>query len=181
MGPFKIFPNIGTLCPNGPTWVLTRTSLLLQMGYSKNFSTSYNMGSTGPFPRMVHRHISNDLKEMALAMSLQGLPDSEVRELTGISERSLKRLRRTYRDKGKVSNGPSNEGRPRILSAMEVKVRRNFSGLVYLLIIGSFSVTVSTVSLTRPSSSCKLSSVRSSLSRCLCRRLRGPSSGRVIL
>ncbi len=130
---------------------------------------------------MVRRHISDDLKEMALAMSLQGLPDSEVRELTGISERSLKRLRRTYRDKGKVSNGPSNEGRPRILSAMEVKVRRNFSGLVYLLIIGSFSVTVSTVSLTRPSSSCKLSSVRSSLSRCLCRRLRGPSSGRVIL
>src|SRR6267378_2256263 len=47
MGPFKIFPNIGTLCPNGPTWVLTRTSLLLQMGYSKNFSTSYNMGSLG--------------------------------------------------------------------------------------------------------------------------------------
>jgi len=39
---------------------------------------------------MVHCHISDELKEMALSMSLQGLHDSDVREYTGISELSLK-------------------------------------------------------------------------------------------
>jgi transposase len=71
---------------------------------------------------MVRRHISNDLKEMALAMSLQGLGDSEIREYTGISERSLKRLRHTYRNTGAVSAKPDAVGRPRMLTAMEVKV-----------------------------------------------------------
>jgi hypothetical protein len=34
---------------------------------------------------MVRRHISNDLKEMALAMSLQGLGDSEIRQYTAFA------------------------------------------------------------------------------------------------
>jgi hypothetical protein len=41
---------------------------------------------------MVGHHISDELKEMALSMSLQGLTDSEVHEFTGISIHSLKRL-----------------------------------------------------------------------------------------
>ena len=49
---------------------------------------------------MVRRHISDELKEMALSMSLQGLHDSDIREYTGISERSLKRFRSTYRRTG---------------------------------------------------------------------------------
>ena len=52
---------------------------------------------------MVGRHISNELKEMALAMSLQGLTDSEVHAFTGISVRSLKRLRNVHRRTGEVS------------------------------------------------------------------------------
>ena len=40
---------------------------------------------------MARHHISDELKEMALSMSLQGLHDSDIREYTGISERSLKR------------------------------------------------------------------------------------------
>jgi hypothetical protein len=39
---------------------------------------------------MVRRHISDDIKQLTLSMSLQGIPDSEIRELTGVSERSLK-------------------------------------------------------------------------------------------
>ena len=39
---------------------------------------------------MVRRYISDELKEMALSMSFQGLPDSEVYELMGISIWSLK-------------------------------------------------------------------------------------------
>ena len=74
---------------------------------------------------MVRRHISDDLKEMALSMSLQGLSDSEIREYTGISERSLKRLRSTYRANGVVSHKPIDTGRPRVLTAMEVKVRHS--------------------------------------------------------
>ena len=35
-------------------------------------------------------HISDELKEMALSMSLQGLHDSDICEYTGISEWSLK-------------------------------------------------------------------------------------------
>jgi hypothetical protein len=41
---------------------------------------------------MVGRHISDELKEMALSMSLQGLRNLEVHEYTGISVHSLKRL-----------------------------------------------------------------------------------------
>ena len=83
---------------------------------------------------MVHRHISDDLKEMALSMSLQGLSDSEIREYTGISERSLKRLQSTYRAIGAVSCKPLDSGRPRVLTAIEVKVRLTTS---YKLIINS--------------------------------------------
>ncbi len=39
---------------------------------------------------MVRRHISDELKEVALFMSLWGFPDSEVRDLTGISARFLR-------------------------------------------------------------------------------------------
>jgi transposase len=73
---------------------------------------------------MVHRHISDDVKEMALSMSLQGIADSEIRELMGISERSLKRLRSSYRKAGVVSVKPVAPGRPRTLTAMAVQVRQ---------------------------------------------------------
>ena len=68
---------------------------------------------------MVRRHISDELKEMALSMSFQGLPDSEVHELTGISIRSLKRLRSTHRRTGEVSRKPLTPGRPRDLTSMQ--------------------------------------------------------------
>ena len=74
---------------------------------------------------MVRRHISDDLKEMALSMSLQGLSDSDIHEYTGISERSLKRLQSTYRATGVVSRKPLDAGCPRVLTAIEVKVRHN--------------------------------------------------------
>ncbi len=72
---------------------------------------------------MVGRHISDELKQMALSMSLQGLPDSEVHEFTGISVRSLKQLRSTHRETGGVSRKPIAPGRPRMLTAMDRKVR----------------------------------------------------------
>ena len=41
---------------------------------------------------MVCRHISDEVKEMVLSMSLQGLCDSKICELTGVSEHSIKWL-----------------------------------------------------------------------------------------
>ena len=70
---------------------------------------------------MVGRRISDELKEMALSISLQGLPDSEVHALTGISVRSLKRLRSTHRRTGEVSNKPLVAGRPRNLTSMQTQ------------------------------------------------------------
>ena len=70
---------------------------------------------------MVGRHISNELKEMALAMSLQGLTDSEVHAFTGISVRSLKRLRNVHRRTGEVSRKALVPSRPRNLTSMQVQ------------------------------------------------------------
>ena len=75
---------------------------------------------------MVRRHISDDMKEMALSLSLQGITDSEIRELMGISERSLKQLRSAYRSVGASSAKPIDPGRPRVLTAMAVQVRHKF-------------------------------------------------------
>jgi transposase len=71
---------------------------------------------------MVRRHISPESKELALSMSLQGICDVEIRKLTGISERSVKRLRRTYRNTSEDKYKPLASGRPRLLSSMEVQV-----------------------------------------------------------
>ncbi|KAN0139261.1 Homeodomain-like protein [Lactarius tabidus] len=71
---------------------------------------------------MVRRHISTELKESALSMSFDGMSDAEIRKITGISERSLKRLRSVYRKTGGVVPPPPIEsGRPRVLTAIHVK------------------------------------------------------------
>jgi transposase len=71
---------------------------------------------------MVRRHISNESKKLALSMSLQGICDIEICKLMGISEHSVKWLRRTYRNTDAVSCKPVAPGQPRLLSSMEVKV-----------------------------------------------------------
>jgi transposase len=68
---------------------------------------------------MVGRRIPDEVKQMALSMSLQGIPDSEVHECTGISVRSIKRLRSTHRRTGEVSPKPVVPGRPRNLTSMQ--------------------------------------------------------------
>ena len=76
-----------------------------------------------PFPShplIVRRHISQDLKEAALSMSLQGLTDSVIRQYTGISECSMVRLCNSYQQPAHPSPVPA--GWPRVLSAIQVKV-----------------------------------------------------------
>ena len=80
---------------------------------------------------MVRHHISDDVKELALSMSLQGITDSEICELMGISERSLKRLQSSYRKAGVVSVKPAAPGWPHNLTTMAVQVRQTF--LAYII------------------------------------------------
>ena len=51
---------------------------------------------------MVHCHISTELKELALSMSLQGLHDSEIHEYTGINVWSIKSVTIQVRIRGDV-------------------------------------------------------------------------------
>lgn len=56
-------------------------------------------------------------------MSLQhGIPDLQIKKFTGISVRSLKRLRQTYRETGEVVRVPVSAGRPRTLNGLEANV-----------------------------------------------------------
>jgi transposase len=78
---------------------------------------------------MVRRHISTELKELALSMSLQGLRDSEIHEYTGISVRSIKRFRSLHRRTGNVvAPPPINTGRPCMLTVIQIMVCLQFIG-----------------------------------------------------
>ncbi|CDO68599.1 hypothetical protein BN946_scf184996.g30 [Trametes cinnabarina] len=64
-------------------------------------------------------HISKELKDLALKMSLvHGLPDKKIKRYTGISIRALKCLRQTYRETGETVRTPVCSGRPRNLDAL---------------------------------------------------------------
>src|SRR6266702_5042860 len=69
---------------------------------------------------MVCRHISDELKEMALSMSLQSLRDSDIREYTGISEGRSSGSAAPIAGLG--TRFSIDRGRPHILSAIQVKV-----------------------------------------------------------
>src|SRR6266702_4797332 len=72
------------------------------------------------------RWYSNDLKELALSMSLQGLHDSEIHQFTGISVRLLKRFCSTLHQTGGISAPPPiDNGQPRLLTAVQLKVTRH--------------------------------------------------------
>jgi transposase-like protein len=73
---------------------------------------------------MGRRTIPNDVKETALCMSLQGMTDSDIRQITGVSERSLKRFRSTHRKNSAVSAKPPAGVEARLLTAMDVKARQ---------------------------------------------------------
>jgi hypothetical protein len=132
---------------------------------------------------MVRRHISDDVKEMAFSMSLKGMSDSNIRQLTGVSERSLKRLRSTYRKTGYVSVKPFATGRPRLLTSMEVKVCHaslEILSLSFSVWCGhSFFATALNASPTCLSRSFKQSSVKFVQLRLHYRPSPGPSNERV--
>ena len=71
----------------------------------------------------MRRHISRECKDIALHMSLnEKLSDKTIRRLTGISERAMKRLRRTFRETGELVRNPEFPGRPRFLDSLDACV-----------------------------------------------------------
>lgn len=73
-------------------------------------------------PTMVRRHISDETKQIALQMAQEGLPTKAIRDRTGISERSVMRLKRTFRETGSVSRKALVIGRKRMLDILDVCV-----------------------------------------------------------
>jgi hypothetical protein len=71
----------------------------------------------------MRRHITKERKEIALHMSLEeNVCDKDIRRLTGISERSMQRIRMNNREIGEVVRIPVCEGRPRLLDSLETNV-----------------------------------------------------------
>ena len=71
----------------------------------------------------MRRHISKEMKEMALQMSLEsGLGDIEIAEYTGIRPRTLRRIRKLFRETGEIENKPVVSGRPRLLDLLDATV-----------------------------------------------------------
>ena len=61
----------------------------------------------------MRRHISKEMKEMALRMLLEsGLGDIKIAEYTGIHPRTLRRLRKQFRGTGEIGTKPVVNGAP---------------------------------------------------------------------
>ena len=83
---------------------------------------------------MVCWHISVEVKELALSLSLQGLSDSEIHEYTGISKQTIQRVRSLHRRTGNVAAPPPlNIGRPRTLASTQILVRLQYLCPVHCL------------------------------------------------
>jgi hypothetical protein len=68
------------------------------------------------------RYIPKEHKQIALQMSLLNMKDQMIRHYTGISERSMRYIRKTYRETGEVVRTPVCAGRPRILDSLDANV-----------------------------------------------------------
>jgi transposase len=84
---------------------------------------------------MTRRHIPREQKELVLGMSQRNMHDREIRYLTGISERSMRYLRKTYRETGEVVRVPEVSGRPRTLDTFDANVSNEFWLTAFFILI----------------------------------------------
>lgn len=69
------------------------------------------------------RAISKAEKEITLRMSLQsGLNDTQIAEYTGIRPRTMRGLRKRFRETGEIVKKPVVSGRPRLLNSLDAMV-----------------------------------------------------------
>ena len=67
-------------------------------------------------------HISQEIKEVALKMSQEGLSDKQIEQVLGISGRTMRRLRAMHLKTGGVVRIPACQGRPRALDGLDARV-----------------------------------------------------------
>lgn len=71
----------------------------------------------------MRRHIPKEYKEIAIHMSLnEGVSDKLIHCHTGISQRAMKPLWKTYRETGEVVRTPVDVGRPRRIDSLDAAV-----------------------------------------------------------
>ena len=88
---------------------------------------------------MGRQRISDDHKELVISMSLQGLPASKIHEYTGMSVCSIRRFRSTFHRTGSIVSPPSiTVGRPRILTAIQVKVSMHYPVVLDVVSLSQF-------------------------------------------
>jgi hypothetical protein len=68
------------------------------------------------------RHIPRERKEVALQMSQLNVKDTMIRRYTGISERSMRHIQKTYLETSEVVRTPVCAGRPRTLDSLDANV-----------------------------------------------------------
>ena len=76
---------------------------------------------------MVRWHISVEVKELALSLSLQGQSNSEIHEYTRISIQTIQRVQSLHRRTGNVAAPPPlNIGQPRTLASTQILVQLRY-------------------------------------------------------
>ncbi len=70
-----------------------------------------------------YQFIPSEQKQLLVVMLCKGLSPKEISGATGVSVRTIQRVRRLWLDTGKVVKPALEMGRPRVLSSLEVNVR----------------------------------------------------------
>ena len=83
----------------------------------------------------MRRHIPKEYKDLALHLSINlGLSDVLIRSYVGISPRAMRRLWKTYRERGETVPRPVTQGQPRLLDALDATVSKMYIPFINALI-----------------------------------------------
>jgi hypothetical protein len=105
----------------------------------------------------MRQHIHKEQKEITLHMSLnEGVTDRDICRFTGISQRAMKWIRKTYCETGEVVNIPVTDGCPRLLDSLDANITPSTKEPLggtwdSSLIVLSHSRNMSNATRTRPS------------------------------
>ena len=73
-----------------------------------------------------YRYIPEEQKKLIITMSLRGMKVKDIVSATGICKTTVCGVRRMWKATGEVVAKPLDNGRPRVLTALEVSVRAQF-------------------------------------------------------
>ena len=127
----------------------------------------------------MRRYIPKEFKDLAIHMSLnENVSDDDIHAYIGISQRTMRRLRKLYEETGETIRVPVAPGRPRLLDTLDALVSHLLLSLYSLLIFLSFSKAVLSGSLTCYLWNCRISCVKSVMLWPRLEQLQGPYTGK---